>query len=378
IIKGNHRGKSKMKVVICGGGIVGNLVAYYLVEHGIKDITILESHTIANAASGNAGGFLAKDWCSDNEFLDSFAKTSYSLHQTLAAKHNGEANYDYRVLEAFSATYKQELKENGSKGDRQFLKWVDGPSIVQTSCNRIGSKDNVAQLHPYKFVKIISDYNASNKVKILEGNPVVGFEIHNSKVTGVKVKNGSQINCDVVILCMGPWTGLAVNWFVKLPSIYGQKGHSIVISPEHEVPAEALFMEFEGKHSPEIYPRPDGNVYVCGATENPISSSALPQPGHIMPSENSCEKLKTIVDKTSNKLKNGQVMKSQACYLPLTQDGLPIIGRVPKMENVYVGAGHGCWGILNAPATGKALAQLITNTGEDHVNIDAFDPARFN
>lgn len=41
-----------------------------------------------------------------------------------------------------------------------------------------------------------------------------------------------------------------------------------------------------------------------------------------------------------------------------------------------VSAGHSCWGILNGPATGKALAELIC-TGDSHcVDLAPFNPAR--
>lgn len=40
-------------------------------------------------------------------------------------------------------------------------------------------------------------------------------------------------------------------------------------------------------------------------------------------------------------------------------------------------AGHTCWGILNGPATGEALAQLIVEGKPKYVDLKAFDPARF-
>ena len=39
-------------------------------------------------------------------------------------------------------------------------------------------------------------------------------------------------------------------------------------------------------------------------------------------------------------------------------------------------AGHYCWGILNSPATGKGLAELIVN-GKSSIDLSAFDPANF-
>lgn len=38
--------------------------------------------------------------------------------------------------------------------------------------------------------------------------------------------------------------------------------------------------------------------------------------------------------------------------------------------------GHSCWGILNGPATGKALAELICTRESQCVDLAPFDPAR--
>lgn len=40
-------------------------------------------------------------------------------------------------------------------------------------------------------------------------------------------------------------------------------------------------------------------------------------------------------------------------------------------------AGHSCWGILNAPATGEALAELVVDGAATSSSLAAFDPARF-
>ncbi|XUJ35420.1 NAD(P)/FAD-dependent oxidoreductase [Bradyrhizobium japonicum] len=57
------------------------------------------------------------------------------------------------------------------------------------------------------------------------------------------------------------------------------------------------------------------------------------------------------------------------------EDGLPLIGKVPQSEGLYVATGHNVWGILNAPATGEALAQLIAKDAA-RVDLSPFDPAR--
>jgi D-amino-acid dehydrogenase len=59
---------------------------------------------------------------------------------------------------------------------------------------------------------------------------------------------------------------------------------------------------------------------------------------------------------------------------PVTPDGLPLVGRTAA-PGVYVAGGHGMWGIVLGPATGRALAEMIT-TGQTPEEIRPFDPLR--
>ena len=56
---------------------------------------------------------------------------------------------------------------------------------------------------------------------------------------------------------------------------------------------------------------------------------------------------------------------------PCTPDGLPIIGRAPGLENVYVATGHQMLGVQTAPATGRLMTDLLLG------REPTFDPAPF-
>jgi len=75
-------------------------------------------------------------------------------------------------------------------------------------------------------------------------------------------------------------------------------------------------------------------------------------------------------------LADAPILASQACHRPVTEDGLPVIGRVPGVEAAYIASGHGVWGMLNGPATGQAMASLILDGQSTHVDLTPFDPAR--
>ena len=82
------------RVVICGAGVIGAAVAYYLSLRGVA-ATVIERCGVACAASGKAGGFLALDWCDDSP-LAPLARKSFQLHAELAQTLG--VDYGYRRL----------------------------------------------------------------------------------------------------------------------------------------------------------------------------------------------------------------------------------------------------------------------------------------
>jgi glycine/D-amino acid oxidase-like deaminating enzyme len=72
----------RQRVVVCGAGVVGASVAYFLSRRGV-DVTVVERSGVACAASGKSGGFLALDWC-DGTPVGPLARASFGLHAELA------------------------------------------------------------------------------------------------------------------------------------------------------------------------------------------------------------------------------------------------------------------------------------------------------
>ena len=87
-----------MRVIICGGGVIGACTALFLRRHGIE-VVVVERTEVAAAASGKAGGFLARDWCASSP-LDALARRSFALHAQLAQEIAGD--WGYRPMTAYS------------------------------------------------------------------------------------------------------------------------------------------------------------------------------------------------------------------------------------------------------------------------------------
>lgn len=124
----------------------------------------------------------------------------------------------------------------------------------------------------------------------------------------------------------------------------------------------------------EVYPRATGEVYVCGTSEQmEVPEDVL----EVLPRDDVTAMLQRVAATVSSHLADAKLSVAQACFLPISEDDVPVIGKLPDLEGAFVATGHSCWGILNAPATGSALAELIVDGLPTTCSLQAFNPSRF-
>src|SRR5262249_1940558 len=99
-------------------------------------------------------------------------------------------------------------------------------------------------------------------------------------------------------------------------------------------------------------------------------------PAAVAPEEGAWERLETMCRHMSPALAAAPIRARQACFRPVTEDGLPLIGAVPGVAGAYVATGHSVWGMLNAPAAGEARAELLLDGAAQHVDLAPFAPGR--
>ena len=350
-----------MHVVICGGGVIGAATAYFLSQRGAQ-VTVVERTGVANAASGKSGGFLALDWC-DGSPLQSLARRSFALHAELAEALSGEAAWNYRRM----TTYGGHAGYSGGSETRP-VDWVSDDVVIS---QRLGSAETTAQVHPAAFTRALMRAAQARGVALRSGT-VTDIVTEGGSAVGVAVHE-EVIRADAVVIALGPWSILAAQW-LPLPLVYGLKGHSLVFETGDRLSADALFLETaDGAAHPEVFPRSDGTTYVCGYR----SHAPIPvDPAQVIAEDELSAHFETICRDLSPVLRDAPIRARQACYRPVTRDGLPLIGPVPGVSGAYVATGHSVWGILNAPATGEAMADLILGGAARTADLTPFDPAR--
>jgi len=355
-----------MHVAICGGGVIGASIAYFLGRRGVKT-TVIESTGIACAASGKSGGFLARDWC-DGTPLALLARRSFDLHAELAEA--SAEDWGYRRLDTYGG-----FAGFPSRAGAYDLDWLSREVTVSEA---LGSPETTAQVHPGQFTAAMMRAAEGHGAE-LRPDRVTGLVRHGNppRVAGVEIEGGEVIAADAVVIAMGPWSILAALW-LPLPPVFGLKGHSLVFDTGTQISAEAAFLEYREPDTgavltPELFPRADGTTYVCGIS----GEEALPvDPARVAPDGGALYRLEAVCRAISPVLGSAKIVARQACYRPVTRDGLPLIGPVPGVAGAYVATGHSVWGILNAPATGEAIAELIVDGGARTVDLAPFAPGR--
>ncbi|CCE65148.1 hypothetical protein TPHA_0K00140 [Tetrapisispora phaffii CBS 4417] len=421
---------SRKKIVVIGGGIIGTCVVYYLTKHPKFDpekyhIIILESTEVAGGASGKAGGLLAS-WA----FPEEIVPLSFELHQQLSDLYNGSEEWGYRRINTLSleATAVEEDAEditdtkntnsensdevsidNAKEDDGIFmnldqsglpkdLQWIDRKKVKEWTS--LGNTGSTAQVLPYKFTTfILNEALKSDSVDLIRGK-LSNINLGDDGVvksidyiqTNPSLDGRGEIididNIDKLVLAMGPWTSKIL---LDCP-ISALKAHSIILNPDSEermakfqeiLKPYALFTDLElpnfQSFAPEIYARKE-DLYICGEGD---SLEELPDDlSKVEVNKQKCDELlhyaKKIVSPKIFEMTKKNIIQT-AGYLPVlnvdTTSG-PLIGET-NVKNLLIAGGHSCWGINNAPVTGKLMAELIIDGEVTAANISSLDPSLY-
>ncbi|PCH36849.1 FAD dependent oxidoreductase [Wolfiporia cocos MD-104 SS10] len=406
-------------IIIVGGGIVGCTTAYYLCSHpafasSATKVTLIEASArgVAQGASGKAGGLVAK-WAYPKELVN----VSFPEHVRLAQEHNGAHRWGWRFVgcgswEGRGGSVGQDAGTGvGAGGQRRSLEKTNGLDDGWNKKKRAesGLPDDLtwvnaeqtdayspmapagatAQVHPYLFTTSMLALAQERGLQFVRGK-VTEIDVDGEKkqVRGVRYSDSGEshnLAATHVILAAGAWTPKI------LPSvpISGTRAHSITIRPQPGITISpyVLFTEIafnssaaKGRApqqvSPEIYARPDNEVYCCGPGDN----SPVPETvDDVLVDDAACESIRTHIASISTELREGTVDKRQACFLPVVSaGGGPIVGEVSTVaKGLIIATGHTCWGICNAPGTAKAISELIMEGKIKCANLKTLHPGLY-
>lgn len=165
---------------------------------------------------------------------------------------------------------------------------------------------------------------------------------------------GEPLDVDRVVVAAGIWSKpLLAQLGTKLP-LEAAKGYSLTFRAERGAPRHALMLQ-EAKVG--VSPFANG-LRFAGTLELAGESLSL-RPRRL-----------EAIRKAAFDYLESFTGSSEVAWAGLRQflpDGLPVIGRVPTADGVFVATGHGVLGITLAPATAAALTPLVLEDRLDPV-----------
>ena len=362
-------------VVVIGGGVTGCAVAYCLSKEGVR-VTLVERESLACQASGVAAGLLAPlaEAEGPNPTVE-LGLLSLELHRSLAQElwEGTGISVEYQQTPVLRVAFTDE----GEVSLRQTLAWQQElglrvswaeaeelrrlePQLSAEARGGLHSQDE-AQLEAYPYALALARGAERQGTRVVY-TTVNGIRFQGGQAVGVETSRG-VLPAGAVVIALGPWSHLAGEWLGFPVPVEPLKGQLLRVLPPHGAMQCIVF--HKGDY---VAPKPNGTL-LMGTTEERVGfDTSVTEEGsrHIIEAG-----LRLVPG-----LSAAEEMHAIAGLRPVTPDNLPIIGKAPHQEGVYLATGHGRRGVILSPATGQAIADLILR-GSTELPIGAFSPARF-
>jgi D-amino-acid dehydrogenase len=222
---------------------------------------------------------------------------------------------------------------------------------------------NEAHLEPLQAVRLLLGRARSFGTRLQQGAEVFDFRVQGGRIKAIRTTRG-WIEADQFVLATGTWSRqLGRMLRVRIP-VMGGKGYAAIVPPFHPKPRIPMML-VERKIA--VTPR-DRSVRLAGTLELVEADRGI-----------SSRRLDAILNGARSYLgvpEEPDVREVWRGLRPCTPDGVPIIGRPARHENLIIATGHQMLGLQTAPATGRLVADLALNRSPTF-EPKPFDPDRF-
>ncbi|MGN7979025.1 NAD(P)/FAD-dependent oxidoreductase [Microbacterium sp. 22195] len=231
--------------------------------------------------------------------------------------------------------------------------------VLSDAVTHVYRLDGQRFFEPAPFVEALGEAVVARGAELITGLEVT--DVSSTRRPVVALSNGERMEADSVVIATGAWMPKLARRLGVRTRVQAGRGYSFTVATaqpqEHPV-----YFPFQ-----RIACTPyQGRFRIAGTMEFRGPDEPF-QP----------RRIQAIIAQAREMFQGIDFEERQDEWMgsrPVTPDGLPLVGAT-QAPNVYVAGGHGMWGIVLGPATGKLLAEQIT-TGRIDPAIEPFDPLR--
>lgn len=214
-------------------------------------------------------------------------------------------------------------------------------------------------LEPGPYTQALGEAVIARGAKLRTGVEVT--DVSSTRKPLVSLSTGEHLTADVAVIATGAWLPMLARRLGVKTMVQAGRGYSFTV--ETEEPTEhAVYLPH---HRLACTPY-QGRFRIAGTMEFRGPDEPF-QPRRLQAMVSQARHLFTGMDLNNRR---DEWVGSR----PVTPDGKPLVGAT-QVPNVHVAGGHGMWGMVLGPATGKLLAEQI-DTGRKPTALAEFDPLR--
>ena len=377
----------RAQVVIIGGGIIGNSVAYHLTKLGWNDVVLLERDRLTSGTTWHAAGLVVSGGMT-TQTLAWMAKYSRDLYEVLEEE-TGLSTGFRPVGYLQTASTKERAHKLRREADFMRLMGIDREEISGAEVAALWPQMDASEVitgfytanegraDPYNVAMSLAKGARLGGAQILEGVGVLGITQEDDRVTGV-VTDGGVIEADYVVNCAGMWArqvGAMAGVSVPLQAIE----HAYLITePIEGVSADLPIFEDPDRFA---YYREETGGLLVGLFEPvaaPWSLDRIPDDFSFGEIPSDWDRLAPFLEYAMEilpGLENVGVRKLFTGPESFTPDNGFLMGEAPELANFFVAAGFNSLGILTGAGAGSIVASWIAD-GVPPIDVTDVDIAR--
>lgn len=372
------------KVVIIGGGVVGASVAHRLLALGAS-VVLIDRRDPGQATAAGAGILPPLDHFVRVEAVLPLLRAARAAYPELIAELQGDGVLDvgYDVVGALQVASSEEelaaLPELALECERRRAEGFAhvgavtrleptqarslfpllGPAVLgAVHCAggaRIDGRRLLAALH----ARVIA---AGAELRL--GSAVITER--GGRASGVSL-DGEEVSADAVVVAAGAWSSQALAPLgVELP-VRPQRGQLVHLALEGQATGKwPVVLGF-------------AHQYLLGFPESRVVVGATREDGVGYDHRITAGGVRSVLDEAlrlAPGLRVATLTETRVGFRPISNDGRPLLGRLPEHPNVFVATGHGGYGLELGPYSGALVAELLMERMPS-IDLAAFAPGRF-
>ncbi|HEX5055038.1 MAG TPA: glycine oxidase ThiO [Gammaproteobacteria bacterium] len=341
--------------IIIGGGLIGMLSARALRRRGLS-VGIIERGPFGRAASWAGGGILSPlyPW-REAPAVIRLAALGAGMYPALARELAGSTGIDPEWRPCGILNLEANDAEPALAWARQhgFEMNVIAAAAIPALEPRLSAQNlsalyrpNVAQIRNPRLLKALQQDLRNRGVDLLAEEEVVAIETRNGRVAGIRTAGDTIYRCENVVIANGAWSSRLLQGTGVNLDIRPIRGQMILLQG-----APGMLRHIVLQQGHYLIPRADGAI-VAGSTVEDVGFNPST-------TEQGLLEIKQFIAALAPGLAELPVAKHWAGLRPGCGQGIPYIGAHPRIEGLYVNAGHFRNGIVMAPASAELLAALM-------------------